>query len=93
MRWVDASSRTRSPESDLEQIRQLILDLASYERAAQEVKTTTEQLRVALFGPQPAAYALVAKSGSQVVGFASTFVTSPRGKAFTDLSRGPLCHA
>ena len=61
------------PESDLEQIRQLILDLASYERAAQEVKTTTEQLRVALFGPQPAAYALVAKSGSQVVGFALYF--------------------
>jgi len=60
-------------ESDLEQIRQLILDLARYERAAQKVKTTTEQLCVALFGPQPAAYALVAESDNQVVGFALYF--------------------
>ena len=36
-------------ESDLERIRQLIVDLATYERAAHEVKTTTEQLRAALF--------------------------------------------
>jgi GNAT superfamily N-acetyltransferase len=60
-------------ESDLDRIRQLIVELASYERAAQEVKTTTEQLRVALFGPQPAAYALVAESDEQVVGFALYF--------------------
>lgn len=60
-------------ESDLDRIRQLIVDLASYERAAQEVKTTTEQLRVALFGPQPAAYALVAEDDNQVVGFALYF--------------------
>jgi GNAT superfamily N-acetyltransferase len=60
-------------ESDRERIRQLIIDLASYERAAQEVKTTTEQLRTALFGPQPAAYALVAESDEQVVGFALYF--------------------
>jgi GNAT superfamily N-acetyltransferase len=60
-------------ESDLDQIRQLIIDLAHYERAAHEVRTTTEQLRVALFGPQPAAYALVAESASRVVGFALYF--------------------
>ena len=60
-------------ESDLDPIRQLIVDLASYERAAHEVKTTTEQLRVALFGPQPAAYALVAENDNQVVGFALYF--------------------
>jgi GNAT superfamily N-acetyltransferase len=60
-------------ESDLDRIRQLIIELAKYERAAHEVKTTTEQLRVTLFGPQPAAYALVAESGSQVVGFALYF--------------------
>jgi GNAT superfamily N-acetyltransferase len=60
-------------ETDLDRIRQLIIDLASYERAAQEVKTTTEQLRIALFGPQPAAYALVAESGEEVVGFALYF--------------------
>jgi GNAT superfamily N-acetyltransferase len=60
-------------ESDLDRIRQLIVELASYERAAHEVKTTSEQLRVALFGPQPAAYALVAESDNQVVGFALYF--------------------
>jgi GNAT superfamily N-acetyltransferase len=60
-------------ESDLDRIRQLIVDLARYERAAHEVKATTEQLRVALFGPQPAAYALVAESDNQVVGFALYF--------------------
>ena len=59
--------------SDLERIGQLIVDLASYERAAQQVKTTTEQLRVALFGPQPAAYVLVAETDNQVVGFALYF--------------------
>ena len=60
-------------ESDLDRIRQLIIDLAHYERAAHEVRTTTEQLQVALFGPQPAAYALVAESADQVVGFALYF--------------------
>ena len=38
-------------ESDLDRIRQLIVDLARYERAAHQVKTTIEQLRLALFGP------------------------------------------
>jgi hypothetical protein len=60
-------------ESDVERIRQLIVDLATYERAAHEVKTTTEQLRAALFGPQPAAYALVAEGDHEVVGFALYF--------------------
>jgi len=60
-------------DSDLERIRQLIVDLATYERAAHAVKTTTDQLRAALFGPQPAAYALVAESDHQVVGFALYF--------------------
>ena len=60
-------------ESDLHRIQQLIIDLAKYERAAHEVRTTIELLRAALFGPQPAAYALVAESGNQVVGFALYF--------------------
>jgi GNAT superfamily N-acetyltransferase len=60
-------------ESDLGKIRQLIVDLAGYERAAHEVRTTTAQLRVALFGSQPAAHALVAEVGDEVVGFALYF--------------------
>jgi GNAT superfamily N-acetyltransferase len=60
-------------ESDVDRIQKLIIDLARYERAAHEVKTTVEQLRLGLFGPQPAAYALVAESDEHVVGFALYF--------------------
>ena len=60
-------------ESDVAQIHRLIIDLATYERAADEVRSTPDQLRDALFGPQPAAYALVAESGDEVVGFALYF--------------------
>jgi GNAT superfamily N-acetyltransferase len=60
-------------ESDVAQIHRLIIDLATYERAADQVRSTPGQLRDALFGPQPAAYALVAESGGEVVGFALYF--------------------
>jgi GNAT superfamily N-acetyltransferase len=60
-------------ESDLDRILQLIIDLATYEQSVHEVKTTTEQLRAALFGPQPAAYALVAEWDELVVGLALYF--------------------
>ena len=53
---------------------QLVRDLATYERAPDAVKATPEQLRAALFGPQPAAYALVAETGGEVVGFALYFL-------------------
>ena len=52
---------------------QLIVDLATYERAADQVRSTPEQLHEALFGPQPAAYALVAEADGAVVGFALYF--------------------
>ena len=54
-------------------IHELIVDLATYERAADEVRSTPEQLHEALFGPQPAAYALVAEVDDRVVGFALYF--------------------
>ena len=68
----DAAVRA-ARESDVAQIHRLIIDLATYERAADEVRSTPEQLRDALFGPQPAAYALVAEIASEVVGFALYF--------------------
>ena len=61
-------------ESDVGRIHQLVLDLARYERAPDEVRATPEQLRAALFGPQPATYALVAETGGEVVGFALYFL-------------------
>ena len=61
-------------ESDVERIRQLVTDLATYEPAPDQVKATAEQLRAALFGPHPAAYALVAETADEVVGFALYFL-------------------
>jgi GNAT superfamily N-acetyltransferase len=58
---------------DVPRIHQLVVELATYERAADQVRATPEQLDEALFGPQPAAYALVAEHGGRVVGFALYF--------------------
>jgi GNAT superfamily N-acetyltransferase len=60
-------------ESDVDRIHRLIIDLATYERAADQVHSTAGQLRDALFGPEPAAYALVAEAAGEVVGFALYF--------------------
>ncbi len=52
-----------------------MLDLAEYERAADQVLANPEQLRKALFGPAPAVYALVAEDAAgTVVGFALYFL-------------------
>jgi GNAT superfamily N-acetyltransferase len=60
-------------ESDVAHIHRLIVDLATYERSPDQVKATPEQLRAALFAPDPAAYALVAEADGEVVGFALYF--------------------
>jgi GNAT superfamily N-acetyltransferase len=60
-------------ESDVESIHALIVELATYERSADQVRATPGQLHAALFGAQPAAYALVAEAGDEVVGFALYF--------------------
>ena len=59
---------------DVDAIHGLICDLADYERARSEVKTTPDQLRAALFGPTPAVFALVAETDGEVVGFALYFL-------------------
>lgn len=60
--------------ADVEQIRQLILELADYERSVDSVKVSVEQLQTALFGPNPAVYSLVAEIEDRVVGFALYFL-------------------
>ena len=65
--------RVARESTDVARIHQLIVDLATYERAADQVRSTPEQLHEALFGPQPAAYALVAEAAGTVVGFALYF--------------------
>ena len=59
---------------DVAAILDLIGELAEYERARDQVKTTPDQLRAALFGPSPAVHALVADLDGDVIGFALYFL-------------------
>ncbi|MFT4164101.1 MAG: GNAT family N-acetyltransferase [Microlunatus sp.] len=61
--------------ADVSAIHELICDLATYERARDEVKATPDQLRAALFGPAPGVHALVAEAAGEVVGFALYFLS------------------
>jgi GNAT superfamily N-acetyltransferase len=58
---------------DLPIILQLIRDLATYERAPDEVVATEEQLIEVLFGERPVAEVLLAFEGESPVGFAVYF--------------------
>lgn len=51
----------------------MIGELAAYERAAEAARATEPQLKEALFGPQPAAFALIAEADDAPVGFALWF--------------------
>ena len=64
--------RTATPE-DVPIILQLIHDLATYERAPDEVTATEEQLNQVLFGARPAAEVVLALEGDAPVGFAVFF--------------------
>jgi GNAT superfamily N-acetyltransferase len=59
--------------SDVPIILQLIRDLATYERAPNDVTATEEQLIDVLFGKKPAAEVLLAFEGAEPVGFAVFF--------------------
>lgn len=64
--------------ADIDLIFSLIVELAEYERAPEQVTGTPELLAEALFGPHPWAEALIAERGGRPVGFAlfhSTFST------------------
>ena len=58
---------------DVPIILQLIRDLATYERAPDEVTATEEQLVDVLFGDRPTAEVLIAFEGKSAVGFAVYF--------------------
>lgn len=67
--------RTATP-ADIPVIHALIRELAAYEKAPHEAKATEEQLREALFGERPAAYAHVAAddTSGEPVGFSLWFL-------------------
>lgn len=60
-------------EADLALIFQLIEDLAEYEKLADQLVATEEDLRAALFGPRPAAEVIIGYAGEQPAGFAIYF--------------------
>ena len=70
---LKAGIRAARPE-DVPAIRELIVELATYERMPEQAKATDEQLRAALFGEHPAVFALVAEAEQSVVGFALWFL-------------------
>jgi GNAT superfamily N-acetyltransferase len=61
--------------SDAGAILFFIQELARYEKLAHELEVTEELLREYLFGPRPAAEAILAKIGDKAVGFALFFTT------------------
>ena len=69
--------------ADVPVIRQLIRELAEYERLTHEAVVTESELRETLFGPRPWAEVLIGEAGAEVAGFAlffhnySTFVGKP----------------
>ncbi|MEU5579474.1 GNAT family N-acetyltransferase [Streptomyces huasconensis] len=67
--------RTATP-ADIPVIHALIRDLAAYEKAPDEARATEEQLREALFGERPAAFAHIAQDDAtgEVVGFSLWFL-------------------
>jgi GNAT superfamily N-acetyltransferase len=54
---------------------ELIRELARFERLEHEVESTVELLHAALFGPRPAAGALLARCQGEVAGYAIYFFT------------------
>ena len=61
--------------ADVDDLLQLIKDLAAYEREPDAVETTVQMLQDALFGSSPTASAHVAELDGSVVGFALWYVT------------------
>ena len=60
-------------ETDSDQIHQLLMDLAEFEKITHTVEATKDLTRSALFGNSPSAEALVATIGGEIVGTAIFF--------------------
>ncbi len=71
---TDFAIRTATPD-DCADIDRLIRELAVYEKLLDQMQGTPETLRASLFGPRPAAEALMAERGGRSVGFALFFTT------------------
>jgi GNAT superfamily N-acetyltransferase len=69
--------------ADVPEVLRLIRALAAYEKLEHAVVATEERLRESLFGPRPAAEAVLACDGERAVGFAVFFqnYSTFRGRA------------
>lgn len=66
--------RTATP-ADVPVIHEMVRELADYEKALDEVRATEDDLREALFGERPAAFAHIAETeDGEVAGFALWFL-------------------
>ena len=65
----------RAEAGDIPALHRLVRELAEYEKALAEVTATEEDLRRALLGAQPAAFAHVAEHEGDVAGFALWFLS------------------
>jgi GNAT superfamily N-acetyltransferase len=61
--------------NELSTLLELIRELARFERLEHEVEATVESLQESLFGAQPVAGALLARSGAEPAGYALYFFT------------------
>src|ERR1700731_4085474 len=73
MKSAAAVSIAPAQEADLALILGLVKELAEYENLTHQVVATESNLRYALFGPRPAAEALIARIDGEPAGFALYF--------------------
>ncbi|MFI6386216.1 GNAT family N-acetyltransferase [Nonomuraea sp. NPDC050547] len=66
--------RPATPD-DVSEILAMVAELADYEKVPHEARATEAQLRTALFGGQPAAFAHVAEHDGRLAGFALWFLS------------------
>jgi GNAT superfamily N-acetyltransferase len=65
----------RVREADIEAVVELVHGLAEYERLTHECELTADQLRSALFAPEPALFGHVAEADGEVVAFTLWFLS------------------
>jgi GNAT superfamily N-acetyltransferase len=73
MKAADNFTIRAASVADTPIILQLIRDLATYERAPNDVTATEDQLKGVLFGDNPLAEVLIAREGDEPIGFAVFF--------------------
>jgi GNAT superfamily N-acetyltransferase len=93
---TDTLTIRRAQEHEVPLVLSFVRELAEYERLADEVVATEEDMRKALFGPRPYAEVVFACLSDEPVGFAlfcynfSTFLAKP-GIHLEDLFVRPSC--